>query len=160
MEYLTLAVGNAKSHPVAIGGQHESAIAFLTELEEKLEVAQVQLETLNAMAALVQSPEGTPEMRDMLDALDHGLYDVTELYKLYAERYDLLTIKLLILHVSQHSDERLVQDIWSKIIDEIIASSPGLDAAQQLQTKVVPLGQRFYPSEAAFPFRTYHKLLL
>jgi nuclear pore complex protein Nup155 len=49
LEYLTLAVGNAKSHPISVGGRHESAIAILTELEEKLDVAQVQLEIYNTL---------------------------------------------------------------------------------------------------------------
>jgi hypothetical protein len=44
LEYPTLAVANAKSHFVTIGGRHETAISFLTDLEEKLDVAQVQLE--------------------------------------------------------------------------------------------------------------------
>ena len=49
IEYLTLAVGNAKSHPVSAGDQYESAISFLTDMEEKLEVAQVQLELYNLL---------------------------------------------------------------------------------------------------------------
>ncbi|KAG2352241.1 hypothetical protein BDR07DRAFT_1498834 [Suillus spraguei] len=49
LEYLTLAVANAKSHSVTIGGRHETAISFLTNLEEKLDVAQVQLEVYNAL---------------------------------------------------------------------------------------------------------------
>jgi hypothetical protein len=49
LEYLTLAVGNAKSHPISIGSRHETAIAFLTDLEEKLDVAQVQLELYNVL---------------------------------------------------------------------------------------------------------------
>ena len=53
VEYLTLAVGNAKSHPVSAGGRHETAIAFLTDLEEKLEVAQVQLEMYNTLASRI-----------------------------------------------------------------------------------------------------------
>jgi nuclear pore complex protein Nup155 len=49
VECLTLAVGNAKSHPVSLDGHHESAIAFLANLEEKLEVAQVQLQIWDAL---------------------------------------------------------------------------------------------------------------
>ena len=56
LEYLTLAVGNAKSHPVSAGGRHETAIAFLTDLEEKLEVAQVQLELYHALLPHVHDP--------------------------------------------------------------------------------------------------------
>ena len=51
LEYLRLAVANAKSHPISTGGRHESAIVFLTDLEEKLEVAQVQLEIYNTLLA-------------------------------------------------------------------------------------------------------------
>lgn len=37
---------------------------------------------------------------------------------MYAEPYDLLTIKLLVLHVSQHHEEALVKDIWNRIFQE------------------------------------------
>ena len=57
LEYLTLAVGNAKSHPISAGGKHETAIAFLTDLEEKLDVAQVQLEVYNALVPRLNDPE-------------------------------------------------------------------------------------------------------
>lgn len=56
LEYLTLAVGNAKSHPVTIGGRHETAISFLTNLEEKLDVAQAQLEVYNALSPHMNDP--------------------------------------------------------------------------------------------------------
>jgi hypothetical protein len=56
LEYLTLAVGNAKSHPISVGGRHETAIAFLTDLEEKLEVAQVQLEVYNTLVPHLNDP--------------------------------------------------------------------------------------------------------
>jgi nuclear pore complex protein Nup155 len=49
-------VGNAKSHPISIGGRHETAIAFLTDLEEKLDVAQVQLEVYNALVSHLNDP--------------------------------------------------------------------------------------------------------
>lgn len=57
IEYFTLAVGNAKSHPVTTNGRHETAIAFLTDLEEKLDVAQVQLEVYNALLAHAGNPD-------------------------------------------------------------------------------------------------------
>lgn len=56
IEYFTLAVGNAKSHPVTASGKHETAIAFLTDLEEKLDVAQVQLEVYNALLPHASNP--------------------------------------------------------------------------------------------------------
>lgn len=51
IEYLTLAVGNAKSHPVSMDSKHETAITFLTDLEDKLDVARVQLEIYHALLA-------------------------------------------------------------------------------------------------------------
>ena len=74
LEYLTLAVGNAKSHPVSVGGRHETAIAFLTDLEEKLDVAQVQLELYNTL--LPRQHE--PEVAERFKALSVRLYNITE----------------------------------------------------------------------------------
>ncbi|KAA1468695.1 nucleoporin [Dentipellis sp. KUC8613] len=160
LEYLTLAVGNAKAHPISVGGQHESAIAFLTDLEEKLEVAQVQLETYNILLPRLQSRGGRdPDLAEKVDILEKGLYNVTELYQVYAEPYDLLSVKLLILHVSQHRDDKLVTEIWSRLIDEKKYPNP-VDAADRIQSQVVPLGQRFFPSDAAFPFRHIALLLV
>ena len=74
VEYLTLAVSNAKSHPVSVGGRHETAIAFLTDLEEKLEVAHVQLELYNAL-----SPRQLePNVSERFKALTQRLYNITE----------------------------------------------------------------------------------
>ena len=74
VEYLTLAVSNAKSHPVSVGGRHETAIAFLTDLDEKLEVAHVQLELYNAL-----SPRQLePNVSERFKALTQRLYNITE----------------------------------------------------------------------------------
>jgi len=75
LEYLTLAVGNAKSHPVSTGGRHETAIAFLTDLEEKLEVAQVQLEIYNT---LLPHLDDAAEVNDKISALSKRLFTMTE----------------------------------------------------------------------------------
>jgi len=75
LEYLTLAVANAKSHPVSVTGRHETAIAFLTDLEEKLEVAQVQLEIFNV---LVPHIDDAPEVRDRILLLSKQLFTMTE----------------------------------------------------------------------------------
>ena len=74
LEYLTLAVGNAKSHPVSAGGRHETAIAFLTDLEERLEVAQVQLELYTT---LLPHAHKSPEMEQKVKALSTKLFTIT-----------------------------------------------------------------------------------
>ena len=75
LEYLTLAVGNAKSHPVSVGGQHEAAIAFLTDLEEKLEVAQVQLELHHTLLPKASDPG---EDGAKVQLLGKRLFNITE----------------------------------------------------------------------------------
>jgi nuclear pore complex protein Nup155 len=75
LEYLTLAVGNAKAHPISIGGKHETAIAFLTDLEEKLEVAQVQLEIFNTLAPHIND---APAVGERITALSTRLFTMSE----------------------------------------------------------------------------------
>jgi nuclear pore complex protein Nup155 len=78
IEYLTLAVGNAKSHPVSAGGKHESAISFLTELEEKLEVSQVQFEIFHTLSPRLQSQPSDPDLTEKVELLERGLFNITE----------------------------------------------------------------------------------
>lgn len=133
LEYLTLAVGNAKSHPISSIGQHETAIAFLTDLEEKLEVAQVQLEMFSTLLPMANDP-GEDGVK--VQMLGKRLFNITEvccvslisgtdklisfrqLYQLFAEPFDLPVMKLLIFHVSGHRDETMVRPIWNRIVEE------------------------------------------
>ena len=75
LEYLTLAVGNAKSHPVSVHGKHESAIVFLSELEEKLEVAQVQLEIYNTLAPHINDDK---DVGERIQALSKQLFTMQD----------------------------------------------------------------------------------
>ncbi|KAG2159777.1 nucleoporin [Suillus bovinus] len=158
LEYLTLAVANAKSHPVTIGGRHETAISFLTNLEEKLDVAQVQLEVYNTLLPHMNDPG---EAGEKIKYLSQTLLTMSELYQVYAEPFDLPVMKLLILHVSDHHDEHVVRPIWDRIFDDAIEK--GADAqtnADHIIASVVPLGKRFYPSESAFPLKYIASLLV
>jgi len=86
---------------------------------------------------------------------------MSELYQMYAEPFDLPTMKLLILHVSEHRDENLVRPIWNQIFKD--ALEPDADAqtnADRIISKIVPLGRRFYPSESAFPLRHIAMLII
>jgi hypothetical protein len=70
-----LAVANAKSHPISAGGRHETAIAFLTDLEEKLEVAQVQLEVYQTLLPHI---DDAPEVGNRIRQLSERLFTMTE----------------------------------------------------------------------------------
>lgn len=75
LEYLTLAVANAKSHPISTGGRHETAIAFLTELEEKLDVAQVQLEIYNTLSPHINDDK---DVGDRIQTLSKQLFKMQD----------------------------------------------------------------------------------
>lgn len=76
IEYLTLAVNNAKSHPSSEFGRHETAVEFLTDLEEKLEVAQVQREICHSLTAKLGAPSGEDTLR--LRYLQNTLLNITQ----------------------------------------------------------------------------------
>ncbi|EEB88151.1 hypothetical protein MPER_14174, partial [Moniliophthora perniciosa FA553] len=77
---------------------------------------------------------------------------MSELYQEYAVPFDFPHIKLLCLHVSEHRDEIMLRQIWNQIFDSIIDVIPDPQAqADKVVSTIVPLGQRFYPSEFAFP---------
>jgi hypothetical protein len=75
IEYLTLAVGNAKSQPAASGARLESALARLQDLEERLEVAQVQLEILHTL--LPRANEGG-QVGARIELLQKQLFTVSD----------------------------------------------------------------------------------
>ncbi|EUC66071.1 Non-repetitive/WGA-negative nucleoporin carboxy-terminal protein, partial [Rhizoctonia solani AG-3 Rhs1AP] len=151
IEYLSLAVSNAKSHPSSEYGQHETAVEFLSDLEDKLEVAQVQLEIANLLSRKY-AIETDPEWRRRYDVLTSRLLDLSTLYREFAEPEDLNAMKLMILKVADRRDPQLVISIWEAILVE--AGTP-----QAVQEQVSTLAMRFFPSEIAFPLDLVCKLL-
>ncbi|CAE6420224.1 unnamed protein product [Rhizoctonia solani] len=151
IEYLSLAVSNAKSHPSSEYGQHETAVEFLSDLEDKLEVAQVQLEIANLLSRKY-AIETDPEWRRRYEVLTSRLLDLSTLYREFAEPEDLNAMKLMILKVADRRDPQLVISIWEAILAE--AGTP-----QAVQEQVSTLAMRFFPSDIAFPLDSVCKLL-
>lgn len=133
IEYLSLALGNAKSHQASEFDEgHQAPVEFLTDLDEKLEVANVQLDIYEQMKGLRHLSEAG--MKDV-EALGSTLLDVTavralihlfvaelcssqlQLYHRYADPYDLNDMKLLILKVSDHRDPQVVSATWRAIFE-------------------------------------------
>jgi nuclear pore complex protein Nup155 len=77
LEYLTLAVGNAKSHPMSVGARAETAIAYLADLEAKLDVAQVQLEVHNTLLPLLAG-DSEPDVKERIKLLSSRLFTMSE----------------------------------------------------------------------------------
>lgn len=73
IEYLTLASNNAKSHSGLEQRQYENAVEFLTDIDEKLEVAQVQRELLHALHGKFQGKN-----LELLQRLESELLNITQ----------------------------------------------------------------------------------
>ena len=80
MEYLARAAMAAKSSGSGSGGSGEAE--FLRELEEKIEVARLQLKILEALQNLPQSNES----KEAVVKLSADLVDISTLYGDYADR--------------------------------------------------------------------------
>ncbi|CEQ42380.1 SPOSA6832_04172, partial [Sporobolomyces salmonicolor] len=145
VEYLSLAVGNAKSQ--APSGSRGDSVQFLTDVEEKLEVAQVQIEVFRAIEDSNMDPE---EKRAWLEKVEDRLFTITELYSEFAEPLELLEIILLIFHVSDHRDPFLVTATWEAILARAQDEHPD-DPLDAVAAKVIQLGHRFHASDVSFP---------
>ncbi|KZT61323.1 hypothetical protein CALCODRAFT_480039 [Calocera cornea HHB12733] len=148
ISYLSRAVSNAKSLSAAVGDQ--SAVEFLTDLEERLEVAQLQAELYSQLQRAVGKDAGGA---DALKKLGSQLWTITDLWQQFAVPYNLDYIKLLILHVSNHSDLNLVMGTWRRIIETAkeTAAMQGGAAHDYIADAMIRYGQRLYPSNVAFP---------
>ncbi|KIY65128.1 nucleoporin [Cylindrobasidium torrendii FP15055 ss-10] len=159
LEFLTLAVSNAKSHPVSGARGNESAVEFLMELEDRLDVAKVQLEVFNILRPIAHEKEHEGPVRDTILQLDQRLFDLSELFTNYGVAFGSAEIKLLCIYVSGHQDESMVREIWKQIFSECTEGVDAQTQAEVLLAKVVSLGQKFFPSESAFPLRIVAELL-
>ena len=83
-EYLTWSVANARGHAGSPYGHTESAVGFLTDVEEKLEVAKVQRELLDEVGHLMARLQetgidlNTQSGWGGYDRLQDGLLSVSE----------------------------------------------------------------------------------
>lgn len=74
VEYLTLAVSNGKSHAGTEYARHESAVEFLTDVEERLEVAEVQMELLKELEGLIARAGGIDAFEAIAGDAFNGLH--------------------------------------------------------------------------------------
>ncbi|KZS96128.1 nucleoporin [Sistotremastrum niveocremeum HHB9708] len=157
IEYLTLAVSNAKSHSASDGGRQETAISLLTEYEEKLEVARAQLQIFHTI--LREFPEPSEWERQKLQELGSALIPISSLYEDYADALNLPEMKLLLLHVSDHQDQHLVTSIWRFLFDRFSTAESLEDELNATANLVITQGRQLYPSESAFPTEYIMKTL-
>ncbi|KAH9488744.1 hypothetical protein Btru_059325, partial [Bulinus truncatus] len=112
LDYLSRAVISAKSSTSRLGTS--AAGEFLHELEEKMEVARLQMQVYKCLCKLSSSPE----VEAAKNKLDSGLLDITSLYEDFADRFNLHDVRLAIVHCAGLYDAALIEDLWRNIIDK------------------------------------------
>jgi len=144
VEYLSRAIMCVKS----VEGENSRGIGQLsTELEEKMEVARVQLMVLEAAANI-------PAASGSLNRLNCDLLDITTLYQDWAEPFQLWECKLAILATAGHPDPMLIQNIWTNIIDrqlDRLAHSDVTTKKRAICCKIESLGRLYSSSSKYFP---------
>ncbi|XP_039606595.1 nuclear pore complex protein Nup155 [Polypterus senegalus] len=149
LEYISRAILSAKSSTSAISQATNGE--FLHELEEKKEVARIQLQIQDMLS---KQYSHHPAIQTALSRLDSELMDITKLYGEYADLYKLSECKLAIIHCAKHSDPILVQNLWQEIIEKELNDSVAMNPADQMRTlnlKLVSLGKIYMGTPRYLP---------
>ncbi|XP_074610935.1 nuclear pore complex protein Nup155-like [Acropora palmata] len=151
LEYLSRAIMSAKSSNLrtSVSGEGE----FLHELEEKLEVARIQMQVYEALMRIKTGPAAA-HLGHALAVLNSRLMDITTLYGDFADAFSLAECKLAIVHCAGHYDPTLIETLWRDIIDKELLeserSSPS-DRMTIVSKKIASLGKMYVHSERYFP---------
>ncbi|XP_076462327.1 nuclear pore complex protein Nup155-like isoform X2 [Babylonia areolata] len=153
IEYLSRAIMCAKS-ATSLGGKAASG-EFLHELEEKMEVARLQLQVLNCLQRVGDTLSvGTQDMREAQQQLQAVLLDITTLYEEYADRFDLWECKLAIVYCAGLFDSALIENLWQNIINKELTFPAGVRARDQLagiSERLVGIMKSYVSAERYFP---------
>ncbi|NXC89374.1 NU155 protein, partial [Cercotrichas coryphoeus] len=149
LEYIARAILSAKSSTaissLAADGE------FLHELEEKMEVARIQLQI---QETLQRQYSHHSSVQDAISQLDAELMDITKLYGEFADPFKLSECKLAIIHCAGHSDPILVQTLWQEVIEKELSDSVPLSPADRMQAlclKLALLGKIYAGTPRYFP---------
>nr|XP_021407740.1 nuclear pore complex protein Nup155 [Lonchura striata domestica] len=149
LEYIARAILSAKSSTaissLAADGE------FLHELEEKMEVARIQLQI---QETLQRQYSHHSSVQDAISQLDAELMDITKLYGEFADPFKLSECKLAIIHCAGHSDPILVQTLWQEVIEKELSDGVSLSPADRMQAlclKLALLGKIYAGTPRYFP---------
>lgn len=136
IERLSLALGNARSE---IRMTLEAA-EFVQELEERLDVAKLQNEVLEAVIAQYGDVSEVSELNCVL-------FDISQLFNRFTRPLKLYECSLMLIHCSSYQDQLLVHQLWTSILEKTVIGNH-FDALSQ---KIAELAKKLYPSPFAFP---------
>jgi len=123
---------------------------LLHELEEKMEVARVQLQLVEAIGNLHR----TQDVEASIAKLNADLLDISQLYAEFAEPYNLWECQLAILHCAGHPDSMLIETVWNNIIEGEMSNTAELSSPNRINimaNKIAVLGKLYSSSHKYFP---------
>jgi nuclear pore complex protein Nup155 len=156
IEYLARAVMCMRSDTIGYAVNHGE---FLRDLEDKLDIAQVQKQIFDTLSSGGQRNLDQMQVREAIKTLDMRLLNMSQLYSDFAENFDLWESQLTILNCSHHNEPRLINSVWSHILDNEL-DEPGspTEKAQRLLSKVQSLAND-YGIGPCFPLGELREIL-
>ncbi|XP_005105150.1 nuclear pore complex protein Nup155 [Aplysia californica] len=148
LEYLSRAVICAKSSTSRLGTSASGE--FLHELEEKMEVARLQMQVYKCLSNMRNSHD----VEAAKNRLDSELLDITSLYEDFADRFDLHEVKLAIVHCAGLYDAALIENLWQNIICKEIgntAQMPQGDRITSVSNRLCAIAKLYINAERYFP---------
>ncbi|BFZ16747.1 hypothetical protein BsWGS_19786 [Bradybaena similaris] len=148
LEYLSRAVICAKSSTTRLGTS--AAGEFLHELEEKMEVARLQMQVYKCLSSMGKSSD----LEAAKAKLDSELLDITSLYEDFADRFDLHEVKLAIIHCASLYDAALIENLWQNIIDKEITNTTQMlpaDRITNISNRLSAIAKLYINAERYFP---------
>lgn len=104
------------------------------------------------MQKIIQDMLSGLENQQAVKSLNDKLYNMSEMYENFAERYQLSECKLTIVNYSHHNDPLLIESIWMEIIDnELKPPGSSIKQVQNLLTKVQKLAKEYGTGGHCFP---------
>lgn len=152
LEYLSRAIVCMKSsEPRSSGGAREGD--FLHQLEEKLDIARLQVRVQEAL----KRRSDLPGAGESAARLDTELFDVTRLYGDFAEPFDLAECKLAIVRTSGYDNPMLVENLWRSVLEREFRECCG--RAAPLSRRLTELAREYAAAEKFFPLPFVVKFL-
>ncbi|GIY20511.1 nuclear pore complex protein Nup155, partial [Caerostris extrusa] len=158
IEYLSRAIMCIKGSEMRISSSGEGE--FLHELEEKMEVARIQLQILEALqqkknsVLAKSSPLQSNSISDAINTLNSNFQNIQQLYEDYAVPFNLPESQLAIVKCGGLYDPALIESLWQNIIEkELIATIGNLPdtRVQILQQKLISISQPYVSCDEYFP---------
>ncbi|KAG0257515.1 hypothetical protein BG011_003926 [Mortierella polycephala] len=153
LEYLSLAVSNAKSYPAGSDPKTDNG-RLLIDLEEKLEVGNIQLDVIQGLKSMVEEHRRLASDPMQKQEEQHTALELEQPLRMYESM-------LAIYHASDIDDEYHVRSAWEGFIARVFleATENGRPPLTEIEVRVKDLGRRFYPSAKVTPISMMVQIL-